>query len=166
MEVLDIFWDYRIRSESRTGHYISYPLHDRLHTKLSQHQHWEVAVKSLIFSYPKSAFSAFRKVTPIISIHFNHLDVTSINDAKSESVLHRFPLPTFPVEMEGDRMHFYEWNPDTLFFMKAITMPSPPPSVTFEFRYGGGPGIPVDMKNILFSIRLVYRKVENKSTTV
>ena len=162
MEVLDIMWDHRYLSKSSgsTASAITFPLHDELHAKLSQHPRWEIAVKSLIFCYPKAAFSTFRKVTPIITVHFNHLDPTSVNDSKSEAVLHRFPLPTYPMEIPGDRMFFYEWNPDNLFFQKAIPMPSPPPNVTLEFIYGGGAGIPVEMKNILFSARLVYRRVE------
>ena len=160
MEVFDVLWDHRYQTDSSKSSSIVFPIHDELRTKLARHQRWEIAVKSLIFCFPKSAFSAFRKTTPIVSVYFNHLDPTPLNDASSQPVLHRFPLPTFTIEVQADRMFFYEWNPENLFFLKAAPMPSPPQNIKFDFMYGGRAEIPVEMKNILFSARLIYRKVE------
>ena len=160
MEVFDVVWDHRYQADSSKSGSIVFPLHEELRTKLARHHHWEIAVKSLIFCYPKAAFSALRKITPIVTVHFNHLDPISLNDSHSQAVLHRFPLPTFPIEIQADRMFSYEWSPDNLFFLKAAPMPSPPLYVKFDFVYGGGMGTPVDMKNILFSARLVYRRVD------
>ena len=161
-ELLDIFWDYRSGgarvSSARDTFEINYPLNHVIMYKLAQHQHWEIGVKSLIFCFPKGKFSAIRHVTPVINVFFNHLAPVAVNDNRSQQLLHRFSLPTFDVEVSAERMFSYQWEPEAPFFQKAITMDSPPTNVVFKLTYGGGAGSLFDLKNVMFSVRLVYRK--------
>ena len=130
-------------------------LSEKLRGALTAHHRTEVALRQMTFLYPKNRLASQRKSSPLVTLHFNHLEPRAINEYHKQ-MLHVFAVPNVAIDQSAaPKILSYNYEPShPCYCLVAKEVPS---NFELSFTLGHTLQDPIDLNECCIYLRLHYR---------